>query len=73
LDDKQAAGAAAATIKKWQQEGMSTQASKRFSSTGARQNMVESTFAKSEIDEYMNSALDYGVDEKYHETKSETI
>lgn len=73
LSEKEAQGAAAATIKTWMKEGMSTQASKRFSGTGARQHMVESVFTKSDIDAYMNDAFDFSIDEKYHETKIETI
>ena len=75
LSDQEAKGAAAATIKTWMKEGMSTQASKRFSKTGARQNMIESALVggKTQIDEYMKNSLDFFVDELYHQMKSETI
>ena len=73
--DKEAKRFAAMTIRKWMKEGMSTQASKRFSSTGARQHFVESAFTghEHEIDQYMSSSLDFLVDEEYHKEKSETI
>lgn len=75
LGDVEAGAAAAATIRKWMKEGMSTQASKRFSSTGGRQHFVESAFTGNEhkIDDYMSSAFDYAVDEAYRKEKSETI
>lgn len=66
---------AAMTIKKWMKEGMSTQASKRFSSTGARQNFVENAFAgnESKIDEYMGNSFDFMVNEEYRKEKNEVI
>lgn len=75
LADKEAKGAAAATIKKWMKEGMSTQASKRFSQTGARQHMIESAFigGKTQIDEYMTNLFDYSMEEQFQQTKSETV
>ena len=75
LEEKEAKGAAAATIKVWMKEGMSTQASKRFSSTGSRQNMIENAFvgAQSQIDEYMSNGLDFVVEERFQKEKSETI
>lgn len=75
LPEKEAKGAAAATIKTWMKEGMSTQASKRFSKTGSRQNMVENAFVGNadKIDEYMTNSFDFWVDEEYHKEKSETI
>lgn len=75
LQENEAKGAAAATIKTWMKEGMSTQASKRFSSTGSRQNFVENSIAGNEarIDDYMTDNFDFAVDELYHKEKSETI
>lgn len=75
LGDKEAKGAAAATIKTWMREGMSTQASKRFSQTGARQNFIDSAFMGSngQLDEYMTNSFDFAVDELYHKEKSETV
>lgn len=75
LSEKEAGGAAAATIKVWMKEGMSTQASKRFSKTGARQQMIESAFTgnESKIDEYMTGGFDFVVEEKFQQEKSETI
>lgn len=75
LADKEARGAAAATIKKWMKEGMSTQASKRFSETGSRHHMVESAFVGGQtiIDEYFNNTFDLSMEEEFQITKSETI
>ncbi|MGE9312880.1 hypothetical protein ACLOAU_14630 [Niabella sp. CJ426] len=66
---------AAMTIKKWMKEGMSTQASKRFSSTGSRQNFVENAFIgnESKIDEYMGNSFDFVINEEYKKEKSEVI
>ena len=76
LSDNEAKRAAAATIRIWmKQGGMPTAASARFSQTGSRTNMIQNAFigSKTEIDQYMKSALDFAVNEKFHETKSETI
>lgn len=75
LSEKEAKGAAAATIRKWMKEGMSTQASKRFSKTGARQHAIEAAFVghNAEIDEYMGNSFDFSIEEKYRKEKSETI
>lgn len=75
LTGKEARGAAAATIHKWMKFGMPTQASKRFSKTGARQNMIESAFVGGSVklDEYMSHSLDFAIDEHYRKEKSETI
>lgn len=73
---KLTAGALAAmTIRKWMREGMPTQASKRFSSTGSRTNMIENAFvgAEPKIDEFMSSGLDFVVEERFQLEKSETI
>ena len=64
---------ALATFNKWKTEGMSTQASKRFSSTGGRHHFLEAAFLSPEIDNYMSITFDFAVDEEYHKTKSETI
>ena len=70
-----AAMMAAMTIRKWMREGMPTQASKAFSSTGSRTQMVENAFfgADDKIDNYMSNGFDFVVDEYYHKEKSETI
>ncbi len=72
---KEAERAAVATYIKWKKEGMSTEASKRFSSTGERQHFIERAFEKKEIalDEYMLNTLDFSINEHYSKTKSETI
>lgn len=63
------------TVKKWMKEGMPTQASKRFSTTGSRTNMIESAFvgADSKIDEVITGGLDFVVEEYFQKEKSETI
>jgi hypothetical protein len=66
---------AAMTIRKWMREGMPTKASKRFSSTGSRTQMIENAFVGSQnkIDEYMTDGLDFVVEERFQKEKSETI
>jgi hypothetical protein len=75
LSEKEATGAAFATIKTWMKEGMSTQASKRFSKTGSRQNFVENALTGNEdkIDSYMNDTLDYAIDEAFNQEKTEKV
>ena len=75
LAEKEATAAAFATVKTWMKEGMPTQASKRFSKTGSRVNMIESAFTGAEhrIDEYMGQSFDFAVEEVFQKTKSETI
>lgn len=64
-----------ATVTKWMKEGMPTQASKRFSTTGSRTGMIETAFfgMEPELDNYIGNGLDFVVDEYYHKEKSETI
>lgn len=75
LPEKEATAAAFATIKVWMKEGMSTQASKRFSSTGSREHFIENSFAgnESKLDEYMSHSFDFAIDEAYNKQKSETV
>lgn len=75
LPPGEAKNAALATYFAWKKEGMSTQASKRYSQTGARQNFIESAFIghEPEIDSYFINAFDFNVEEEYRKTKSETI
>lgn len=75
LSEQEAKRAAAATINKWKSEGMPTQASKRFSSTGSRLNVIESVFTgnESKIDEYMGNSFDFAVNEAFKKEKDETI
>ena len=75
LEEKEATAAAFATIKVWMKQGMSTQASKRFSQTGSRQHFIENAFEgnSARIDEYMSNAFDFAAEEAYREQKSETI
>lgn len=74
-DEKDAKSFAFATISKWMKEGMPTQASKRFSKTGSRTNLIESAFlaADVQIDDYMNAGLDFVIEEEFQKEKSETI
>lgn len=75
LAEKEATAAAFATVKVWMKQGMPTQASKRFSKTGSRVEMIEAAFVGSEakIDDYMGSAFDFAVEESFQNEKSETI
>jgi hypothetical protein len=75
LQEKEATAAAFATVKTWMKEGMPTQASKRFSETGSRTNMIENAFTghSDEIDEYMNNGIDFAIEELFQLEKSETI
>lgn len=63
------------TLSKWKKEGMSTLASRRFSTTGARQNFVELAFIGGgpKIDEYMGNGFDHIVEEQFQKSKSETV
>lgn len=64
-----------ATVRKWMKEGMPTQSSKRFSSTGSRTQLIESAFigAESKIDEYMSDGFDFVVEERFQKEKSEIV
>jgi hypothetical protein len=75
LGVEEAKRAAVNTIRVWMKEGMSTQASKRFSSTGERQHFIEEAFNRneSELDGYMSSAFDVAVEQQYRKTKDEVI
>lgn len=75
LPKQEAERAAMGTLVKWKKEGMSTESSKSFSSTGERQHFIERAFEKGEtkIDSYFNSSFDYVVEEQYRKTKSEII
>lgn len=74
-DDRDAKAAAAATIRVWMRDGMPTQASKRFSSTGSRVQMIENSIAGngSKIDGYMGDAFDFHVEEEFQNEKNETV
>jgi hypothetical protein len=63
------------TVTKWMKEGMPTQASKRFSSTGSRTNMIENAFVgnKEKIDEYMLKGFNSVIDKLYRKVKREII
>lgn len=75
LPEEEAKRAAAATIRVWQREGMSTKASARFSKTGKRQEMIEDAFekAKADLDSYMDSSLNKAVDDLFKREKSGTF
>ncbi len=63
------------TMKKWRQEGMSTEASGRFSLTGRRQNFIEEAIFEHEsiIDDMLLNLFDASVEEHYRLTKNETV
>lgn len=69
LSLEEAKKAAGATFNKWKNEGMSTQASKRFSSTGGRQHFIEAAMLNPAIDEYMSNTLDF----VFPDLKNETV
>lgn len=73
--DKDAKWIAAATINKWRKEGMPTEDSKGYSVTGERKLYVQEAVVKAEpkIDEYMGNSLDFLVEERFQQEKSETI
>lgn len=75
LPDNEAKNAAAATIMKWMKEGMPTQASKAYSKTGNRKDMIEQAFFGSEhqIDEYFGNSFDFAIEESFQKEKSETV
>lgn len=75
LGAEEAKRAAAATIRVWMKEGMSTKASARFSNTGKRQKMIEDAFEKAA--EALNKTMDEGlnkvVSDLFNREKSITI
>ena len=66
---------AANTIRKWMREGMPTQDSQRFSSTGSRQHAIEQAFERRdrEVNKIIESSLEYEIDINYRRVKSERI
>lgn len=74
-DTPSAVQLAFATVKVWMKEGMPTQASKRFSKTGSRTDMIANAFVENgpRLDEYMSNSFDFMIDELYRKEKSETI
>jgi hypothetical protein len=75
LPDKEAKAAAAATIHKWAKEGMSTQASKRFSKLEHGRILLKVPLLGSQdkVDEYMNNSFDFAIEEEFQKEKSEVI
>lgn len=75
LDEKEATAAAFATVTVWMKEGMPTQASKRFSSTGSRTNFVDHAFTEhaAEINKAIEVNIDKAVDELFKREKNEII
>lgn len=75
LNEKEAKAAAAATIRVWMKQGMSTQASKRFSDTGSRQHAIENAFVGNEdkVDDFVTNGIDRVIEERFQLEKSETI
>jgi hypothetical protein len=75
LPPENAKRAAGATINKWKQEGMSTQASKQYSSTGSRHHFIEAAMIghEHEINEFAQQLYDFGIDDKFSQSKNETI
>lgn len=75
LPEKEAVGAAAATIRVWQREGMPTAASSRFSKNRKRKQMIEDAIKHIErsLDSYMSKSFDDAVNQQFLKEKSETI
>lgn len=75
LQEEDAKRAAAATIRTWMNQGMPSVTSKAFSKTGSRTDFARNAFvgAQARIDEYMTNSIDFGVEEQFQKTKSETI
>ena len=64
---------AALTIKKWQKEGMSTEASQRYSRTGERQGFIDKAVENPKIEEILLFYANKGFDDEFSKSKSETI
>lgn len=73
LPDNEAMKAAHYTMLKWQKEGMSTEASSRFSKTGQRQHFIETVINDPKIEAFFSTSFDQDIEKKYRETKNETI
>lgn len=73
FDEKEAKRIAWATLNKWKEEGMSTEASKVYSQTGERQHFIDNALNDPEVDFFMITALDRSINEYYNLTKSETV
>lgn len=73
--EKEAKQYAAMTIRKWMKEGMPTAHSYSYSSNGERLNVI--SLVKKAVNGKINFAMSKGIDQivnqKFHETKSETI
>lgn len=74
-NEKQAKAFAAATIRTWAKQGMSTLASKRFSETGQRQGAVETVFEENadRYDQALGDAVDLSLQEIFDQQVSEEI
>lgn len=75
FNEKKALQLAFATAKKHKKEGMPTNASSVYSETGKRKDFIEET--KKNINGELHGTISRGIDDmvnnKFHETKSETI
>lgn len=73
--EKQAKAFAAATIKAWAKQGMSTKASARFSETGERQGAVETVFKENDdrYDQALGDAVDLTLKQVFDKEVSEEI
>lgn len=74
-DEKEAGAIAAMTIRKWQREGMPTQSSAAYSETGVRTQVIDivKKAIMPKVNKTMLDGIDTIVNNKFHETKSETI
>jgi hypothetical protein len=75
LTEKEAKGAAAATIRTWMKEGMPTNNSLVYSGTGTRLKFLDDADRKAwpAAGAAISSAIDNEINKVFHQTKSETI
>lgn len=75
LSEQEALGAAFATAKKQKKEGMSTEGSKQYSSTGERQGFIGivATAIGQQVDNLVLSGFDQLINQTFLSTKSETV
>lgn len=74
-DDKEAGNIAAMTINAWKREGMPSTGSFAYSETGERTQVIQivKKIIMPQVNKVMTTGVDKIVNDKFHETKSETI
>lgn len=73
--EKDAGAFAAMTINKWKREGMPTAASAAYSENGKRTNFIAAVkkIMNTAVHQTINKEIDKIINDKFHETKNETI